>query len=169
MIVATMSTKNARILGIRLDQKTNARLVRFENTTLIEGVSLARAALIAALETYERHGSLTLPLKIISFAQNENLFTPLKIISFAQNENLFTSQVSENLMESTACKPPNIAKSATSTVISPAKPPDKEPANLVKLPPPPVLASLNESLVESPNLDSPRQDVTYPKGRRKKA
>jgi len=154
MIVAIMSTKNARILGIRLDQKTNARLVRFENATLIEGVSLARAALIAALETYERHGSLTLPLKIISSAQNENLFT---------------SQVSENLMESTACKPPNIAKSAISTVISPAKPPDKEPANLVKLPPPPVLASLNQSLVESPNLDSPRQDVTYPKGRRKKA
>jgi hypothetical protein len=154
MIVATMSTKNARILGIRLDQKTNARLVRFENTTLIEGVSLARAALIAALETYERHGSLTLPLKIISSAQNENLFT---------------SQVSENLMESTACKPPNIAKSAISTVISPAQPPDKEPANLVKLPPPPVLASLNQSLVESTNLDSPCQDVTYPKGRRKKA
>lgn len=39
-----MSTKNARTLGIRLDEKTNARLEQFEQATLIEGVSLARAA-----------------------------------------------------------------------------------------------------------------------------
>ncbi len=49
-----MSTKNARTLGIRLDEKTNARLEQFEQATLIEGVSLARAALIAALDSYER-------------------------------------------------------------------------------------------------------------------
>jgi hypothetical protein len=59
-----MSTKNARTLGIRLDEHTNARLLRFEAATLIEGVSLARAALIAALDAYEADNSLTLPLRI---------------------------------------------------------------------------------------------------------
>lgn len=61
-----MSTKNARILGIRLDEKTNERLLKFEEATLIEGVSLARASLIAALDSFEANQSLTLPLKIVS-------------------------------------------------------------------------------------------------------
>lgn len=69
--------KNARILGIRLDDHTNQRLTRFEKETLIEGVSLARAALIASLDTYEAMGTLTLPLKITSGSQTSS---PQKII-----------------------------------------------------------------------------------------
>lgn len=68
-MLRNMSTKNARTLGIRLDEKTNARLVKFEEATLIEGVSLARAALIAALDSFEANQSLTLPLKIVSATQ----------------------------------------------------------------------------------------------------
>jgi hypothetical protein len=60
-----MSTKNARTLGLRLDAIDDARLTRFEQATHIEGVSLARAALKAALDQFERKGSLTLPLQII--------------------------------------------------------------------------------------------------------
>ena len=66
--------KNARILGIRLDDHTTQRLTRFEKETLIEGVSLARAALCASLDSYEANGTLSLPLKIVP-AQNEAKFT----------------------------------------------------------------------------------------------
>lgn len=56
------SKKNARILGIRLDQEDSDRLERFEKETTLEGVSLARAALKAALSYYEEHGKISLPL-----------------------------------------------------------------------------------------------------------
>lgn len=57
-----MSIKNARTLGIRLDQKDTDRLHKFEAETTIDGVSLARAALKAALAYYEEHGNISLPL-----------------------------------------------------------------------------------------------------------
>ena len=59
-----MSKKNARILGLRLDQEDTDRLERFEKETTLEGVSLARAALKAALTYYEEHGKISLPLNI---------------------------------------------------------------------------------------------------------
>lgn len=61
-----MSIKNARTLGIRLDQKDTDRLEKFEAQTTIDGVSLARAALKAALNYYEETGSISLPLYISS-------------------------------------------------------------------------------------------------------
>jgi len=61
-----MSTKNARTLGIRLDETDAQRLAHFEATTQIEAVSLARAALKAALNTFDEHGTLTLPLYIVT-------------------------------------------------------------------------------------------------------
>lgn len=63
-----MSTKNARILGIRLDSIDAERVKRFEDTTHIEGVSLARAALKAALARFEETGSLSLPLRVVEDA-----------------------------------------------------------------------------------------------------
>lgn len=59
-----MSIKNARTLGIRLDQTDNERLDKFERETTMDGVSLARAALKAALNFYEETGSISLPLHI---------------------------------------------------------------------------------------------------------
>lgn len=59
-----MKLKNARTLGIRLDATDTQRIDKFEMTTHIEAVSLARAALKAALTTFEATGSLTLPLRI---------------------------------------------------------------------------------------------------------
>jgi hypothetical protein len=59
-----MSKKNARILGLRLDQEDTDRLERFEKETTLEGVSLARAALKAALSYYEQNGEISLPLHI---------------------------------------------------------------------------------------------------------
>lgn len=61
-----MSIKNARILGVRLDAADTERIAKFETETCIEGVSLARAALRAALAYYETHGTLTLPLEVVS-------------------------------------------------------------------------------------------------------
>lgn len=61
-----MSLKNARTIGIRLDEKTTKRVEHFESTTHIEAVSLARSALFAALDEFEAHGSLSLPLRIVS-------------------------------------------------------------------------------------------------------
>jgi hypothetical protein len=60
-----MSIKNARILGIRLDETDASRVAKFENETSIEGVSLARAALKAALAYYEEVGSINVPIKLV--------------------------------------------------------------------------------------------------------
>jgi hypothetical protein len=59
-----MSLKNARTLGIRLDQIDNERLEKFERETTMDGVSLARASLKAALNYYEETGSISFPLHI---------------------------------------------------------------------------------------------------------
>ncbi|HCN76041.1 MAG TPA: hypothetical protein DIT13_02455 [Verrucomicrobiales bacterium] len=59
-----MAKKDARILGIRLDEKDATRLQTIEDTLCITGVSLARAALKAALDHWETHGTITLPLEI---------------------------------------------------------------------------------------------------------
>lgn len=56
--------KNARNLGLRLDQQTTDRLTAFESATKIEGVTLARAALEAALEAYHRTGQIAFPLRM---------------------------------------------------------------------------------------------------------
>ncbi len=56
--------KNARNLGLRLDQTTTDRLNAFETATKIEGVTLARAALEAALEAYHSTGRIAFPLRM---------------------------------------------------------------------------------------------------------
>lgn len=76
MQIPRMSTKNARILGIRLDATDAARVAKFEQDTHIEGVSLARAALKAALSYYEQHGSLALPLRLVEAVAEEPLSPP---------------------------------------------------------------------------------------------
>lgn len=63
--------KNARNLGLRLDQQTTDRLTAFENATKIEGVTLARAALEAALDAYQSTGKIAFPL-CFQVAQTEN-------------------------------------------------------------------------------------------------
>jgi hypothetical protein len=60
-----MSIKNARTLGIRLDEHDASILQRYEMETTMEGVGLARAALKAALKFYEANGQITVPLKIV--------------------------------------------------------------------------------------------------------
>lgn len=59
-----MGIKNARIVGIRLDEDDTRDLEEFEAATSIEGVSLARAALKAALKRWKETGKLSLPLRI---------------------------------------------------------------------------------------------------------
>lgn len=59
-----MGIKNARIVGIRLDESDSRDLASFEAATSIEGVSLARAALKAALNRWKETGKLSLPLHI---------------------------------------------------------------------------------------------------------
>jgi hypothetical protein len=56
--------KNARNLGLRLDQITADRLSSFEDATKIEGVTLARAALEAALDAFQSTGKISFPLTI---------------------------------------------------------------------------------------------------------
>jgi hypothetical protein len=146
-----MSTKNARILGIRLDEKTDERLRRFEAATLIEGVSLARAALIASLDSYEANESLTLPLKIVSSTQHQK--SP--------------SQTGADLVKPPAWTPPTSrVHLVASTSRSRASAPAAEIANIVPLPAQHVV-SLNESAKPAP---IPARDETlgaFPKPSRK--
>ena len=146
-----MSTKNARILGIRLDEKTDERLRRFEDATLIEGVSLARAALIASLDSYEANESLTLPLKIVSSTQHQKSL----------------SQTEVDLVKPPAWTPTtNRVQTAVSTSLSHAAEPDAEIANIVKLPAQHVV-SLNESAKTAPIPARDEALGAFPKPARK--
>lgn len=80
-----MSIKNARTLGVRLDEKTTARVAAFEEKTHIEGVSLARASLLAALDYFDATGTLSLPLRITEVhppQQEPTELTPLKPVIY---------------------------------------------------------------------------------------
>lgn len=66
-----MNTKNARTLGVRLDATDTARISKFETETSIEAVSLARAALKAALTAFETTGHLSLPLYVTDQPSSE--------------------------------------------------------------------------------------------------
>ena len=156
-----MTTKNARQLGLRLDSEDDKRLTKFESETHVEPVSLARAALKAALSAYEEHGSLSLPLRVISQSQYIQL-QGLTKSKASLNENSTHQELDE--VEQMPC-----ADSAPSIASSPASPPIKPThANIVKLPPPPVLATLmHESLAaettKTPPVKEQRQEVIYPK------
>lgn len=52
------------LIGLRVDDAEIARLKRFSQKTGIEAVTLARAALAAALDYFDQHGRITLPLQI---------------------------------------------------------------------------------------------------------
>jgi hypothetical protein len=146
-----MSIKNARILGVRLDEKTTARIAVFEQKTHIEAVSLARASLLAALDYFDATGSLSLPLQI-------SPATP--------TEEKIAGQKNANLLESDQCAPP-----APSRKRSPSTGPVPTTANIVRLPPPPVIATLLHDMVaETSNpspVTEPRTETRYEKKRRK--
>ena len=146
-----MSIKNARILGVRLDEKTTARIAVFEQKTHIEAVSLARASLLAALDYFDATGSLSLPLQI-------SPATP--------TEEKIAGQKNANLLESDQCAPP-----APSRKRSPSTGPTPTTANIVRLPPPPVIATLLHDMVaETSNpspVTEPRSEARYEKKRRK--
>jgi hypothetical protein len=146
-----MSIKNARILGVRLDEKTTARVAIFEQKTHIEAVSLARASLLAALDYFDATGSLSLPLQI----------TPA-----THTEEKIAGQKNANLLESLQCAPP-----APSRKRSPSTGPVPTTANIVRLPPPPVIATLLHDMVSEKSTPSPvtepRSEARYEKKRRK--
>ncbi|WP_038164610.1 hypothetical protein [Verrucomicrobium sp. BvORR106] len=52
------------LIGLRVEDAEIARLKRFTQKTGIEGVTLARAALAAALDYFDANGRITLPLQI---------------------------------------------------------------------------------------------------------
>ena len=52
------------LIGLRVEDAEMARLKRFTSKTGIEAVTLARAALAAALDYFDKHGKITLPLQI---------------------------------------------------------------------------------------------------------
>lgn len=58
-------TPQNRNLGIRLDAPLSARLEQFEERTGVGAATLGRNALIAALNYFENHGSISFPLLII--------------------------------------------------------------------------------------------------------
>lgn len=157
-----MTTKNARQLGLRLDSEDDKRLTKFESETHVEPVSLTRAALKAALSAYEEHGSLSLPLRVISQSQYIQL-QGLTKSKASLTENSTHQELDE--VEQMPC-----ADSAPSIASSPASPPIKPThANIVKLPPPPVLATLlhDTAIAAETTTTAPvkeqRQEVTYPK------
>lgn len=134
-----MSTKNARILGIRLDEHDAQRVAKFEQQTHIEGVSLARAALRSALDYYETTGTLTLPLKIVEAKTS-------------------LSQLSSKSGVAAEC-----ASTALSTSPSRSSSSPSAPAPIVTLPPPPTLGTVVHAGLGSPhslNESTPRPPVT---------
>jgi hypothetical protein len=66
-----MNKKNARTLGVRLDAHDTERLEKFEKETSIEGVSLARASLKAALDCYFENGEISVPIKLVIASKHE--------------------------------------------------------------------------------------------------
>lgn len=59
-----MPTKS-KVIGVRVDSETDGRLARFEHDTGVERVTLARNALLAALDYYERKGRISFPLILV--------------------------------------------------------------------------------------------------------
>lgn len=57
--------KKTKIIGIRIDEDTDARLEAFERQTGVERVTLARNAMVAALNYYEEAGRISFPLVLV--------------------------------------------------------------------------------------------------------
>jgi hypothetical protein len=91
--------------------------------------------------------------------------------SFAhqQSEPFLHGQTRQNPLEFPACTPPTFATPAPSTGISPTKKPPLETANIVTLPPPHVLSSLNDSQTAEPAPTDQRSEASFskPKPKRK--
>jgi hypothetical protein len=152
-----MSPKNARTLGIRLDDATATDLDQFERETHIEGVSLARTALKCALAYYKLRGHISLPLYIVDasyLSQHAQPPTTSHVTSPAQP----CASIAD--LESIIPKPPS---------------PTALTAHTVALPSPPILATLLHSAMaaettQSPPASSkPHQEVTYPKKKPRKS
>ena len=163
-----MTTKNARQLGLRLDSEDDKRLTKFEQETHVEPVSLARAALKAALTAYEEQGSLSLPLRVISQAQY------IQLQELDKSKASLTHNLAQQTLDPVEQKP--CADSAPSTAISPTTPQtNPKAANIVQLPPPPVLATLLHDTTKAAEKTNPppvteeRQEVTYTKKPRRKS
>jgi hypothetical protein len=76
LFLLTSKMKNGRNLGLRLDHATTTRLEAFEQSTKVEGVTLARAALEAALDCYARTGRISFPLRIDTLTQQAETTVP---------------------------------------------------------------------------------------------
>jgi hypothetical protein len=140
---------------VRMSPELQAQLDECAHKTGMKTTDLMRLCMRIGMEHFRRIDYDTAKLIVEAVA--------------SQNKSSFTSQRAENLVESPACKPSITAKPAASTSTSRSTPPAEEPVNLVRLPPPPVLASLNEQVGQSPPIEETHQEITYPKTRRKKA
>lgn len=58
-------SRKTKVIGVRVDEEVDERLLHFEAKTGIERVTLARNALLAALNFYEENGKISFPLQII--------------------------------------------------------------------------------------------------------
>jgi hypothetical protein len=67
--VHVMTTKS-KVIGVRVDPATDARLAKFETETGVERVTLARNAMLAALDYYEKRGRISFPLLLIEPTQH---------------------------------------------------------------------------------------------------
>lgn len=60
-----MSTKNARVLGIRLDEEEARLLDEIEAKTTMPPVSIVRAAMKAVIGRWKQHKKLTIPFHLV--------------------------------------------------------------------------------------------------------
>lgn len=58
-------SRKTKVIGIRVDQEVDERLLNFEAATGIERVTLARNAMLAALDFFDRNGRVSFPLRVI--------------------------------------------------------------------------------------------------------
>lgn len=66
-----------RNLGIRLDAPLSARLEHFEQSTGVGAATLGRNALIAALDYFDQHGSISFPLRLIEASAVKHNIVPM--------------------------------------------------------------------------------------------
>lgn len=68
--------KNARILGIRLDETESKTLAEIEAATTFPPVSIARAAITAVIRRWQTTHELSLPFHIITTAELKKQTAP---------------------------------------------------------------------------------------------
>ena len=145
-----MKPKKARQINVRIDEATGMLLDDFEARTGMEAVTLARTALTAALQEFQRGGTLSFPLRIQS----------LKAMTAEELQNRIDQGKAAGGLGQPMIADFEAELKARESASEPGKPP--APAE-------DLIALVAEPLPNAPNVtDLPARKVTYTSGFRKR-